>query len=352
MPSHGERIGKAKEMGPMSSRGSLAARHAWSVGALALAALAIGASPSAAQQHGTIALDDFQSGALGARKDYLIYLPPSYHADEMRRYPVVYLLHGAWGSENDWAQQGGLDVVMDSLIAAGMPETIVVMPDGDDGFYTDWAPPYDRKLCPQRADLRESAARYCVRNPHYDAYIARDLVRQIDATYRTRSDARHRGVAGLSMGGFGALSLAVEYPDLWAAAASHSGAVELLVLAVDSATGTVTYAAHADTLRTSSPSLWPLLAPVFGTDAREWMARDPVGRIARLDAPARARLPALYADIGTADGLLLNNRALRAQLARLGVPLEYHEYPGAHSWTYWRAHVAQSLTFLAQHFAR
>jgi S-formylglutathione hydrolase FrmB len=324
----------------------------WLRGALILAAATLTSRPAAAQQRGTISVDNFRSDALGVRKDYLIYLPPSYATAETRRYPVVYLLHGAWGSEDDWVQKGGIDVVMDSLIAGGMPEMIVVMPDGDDGFYTDWAPPYRRETCPLRTDLRESAERYCVRSPSYDDYIARDLVRQTDNTYRTLAGARHRGIAGLSMGGFGALALAAEYPDLWSAAASHSGAVELLALRVDSAAGTVTYATRPDTLRTTWPGLWPLLAPVFGTDAKDWTARDPVGRIARMNAQARARLPALYADIGTEDRLLLNNRALHAELARMGVRLEYHEYPGEHTWPYWRAHVGQSLTWLSHHIAQ
>jgi S-formylglutathione hydrolase FrmB len=341
----------AGEAGAMM-RGGAAAARSWGPRAVILTVLLVAAVPAAAQQRGTVSADYFVPAALGVRKDYLVYLPPSYASDGARRFPVVYLLHGAWGSEDDWVQQGGLDVVMDSLIAAGMPEMIVVMPDGDDGFYTEWAPRFDRKVCPLRTDLRESAARYCVRSPGYDEYIARDMVRQIDITYRTLADARHRGIAGLSMGGFGALALAAEFPDLWAAAASHSGAVELLALAVDTAAGTVTYAPHPDTLRTTSPGTWPLLAAVFGRDARDWRARDPVGRIARMNARERGRLPALYADVGTEDRLLLNNRALRTELARLGVALAYHEYPGAHTWPYWRAHVAQSLIWLSQHFAQ
>ena len=316
--------------------------------AVLLLVLAAGAArPAPAQQRGTVTVDNFRSGALGVRKDYLVYLPPSYRAEPTRRFPVAYYLHGAWGSEDDWVRKGGLDVVMDSLVAAGMPQMIVVMPDGDDGFYTEWASEYKRKLCPARTDLREPAARYCVRDPRYDAYIARDLVRHVDATYRTLADARHRGIAGLSMGGFGALALAVEYPDLWAAAASHSGALELLAQAVDTATGTVSHAAHPDT----TGSIWAVLRPVFGPDTTDWWRRDPAGRIRRLDAEERQRLPALYADVGTEDGLLANNRAFRTDLIRLEVPLEYHEYPGEHNWAYWRAHVAQSLVWLSRHFA-
>jgi S-formylglutathione hydrolase FrmB len=315
--------------------------------ALVLAAAAAGARPAPAQQRGTVTVDYFRSDALGVRKDYLVYLPPSYRTDPTRRFPVAYYLHGALGSEDDWAQKGGIDVVMDSLTAAGMPEMIVVMPDGDDGYYTDWATAYNRKLCPLRPDLREPAARYCVRAPRYDAYIARDLVRHIDATYRTAADARHRGIAGLSMGGFGALALAVEYPGVWAAAASHSGAVELLALSVDTVSGAVTYAAEPDTVGAS----WARRRTVFGPDTADWWRRDPAGRIRRLDAEQRQRLPALYVDVGTADQFLVNNRALRADLIRLEVPLEYHEYPGTHDWAYWRAHVAQSLVWLSRHFA-
>lgn len=314
---------------------------------LVLAVAAVAAAPAQAQRRGTVTVDGFRSGALGVRKDYLVYLPPSYQTEPERRFPVAYYLHGAWGSEDDWVQKGGLDVVMDSLIAAGMPEMIVVMPDGDDGFYTTWAVPYHWKLCPPRADLREPATRYCVRDPRYDEYIARDLVRNIDATYRTLADARHRGIAGLSMGGFGALALAAEYPGLWAAAASHSGALALLAQSVDTATGAVTYAARPDT----TGGVWALLRPVFGADTANWWRRDPLGRIRRLDAEERARLPALYADVGTEDGLATNNRAFRMELARLGVPLDYHEYPGRHDWPYWHAHLSQSLLWLSRHFA-
>ena len=331
----------------MTGIGRCGARRAWLCAALVLAA-AVGGAPAVAQERGTVTVDNFRSGALGVRKDYLVYLPPSYRTELLRRFPVAYYLHGAWGSEDDWVRKGGLDVVVDSLIAAGMPELIVVMPDGDDGFYTEWATPYQRTLCPQRTDLREPAERYCVRAPRYDAYIARDLVRHIDATYRTLADARHRGIAGLSMGGFGALALAVQYPDLWAAAASHSGAVARLALAVDSVAGTVAYAARPDT----AGGMWRLIGPVFGTDTSAWWRRDPLGRVRRMGAEERRRIPPLYADIGTADGLLTGNRALRAELGRLGVPLDYHEYPGAHDWPYWRAHLAQSLVWLSQHFAR
>ncbi|HEX6972309.1 MAG TPA: alpha/beta hydrolase-fold protein, partial [Limnochordia bacterium] len=93
------------------------------------------AVPAAA---GRVVADSFWSQALGIRKHYVVWLPPSYARQPERRYPVVYYLHGAFGRETDWVQYGHLDRTLDSLVAAGMPEMIVVMPDGDDGWYTTW----------------------------------------------------------------------------------------------------------------------------------------------------------------------------------------------------------------------
>jgi S-formylglutathione hydrolase FrmB len=114
----------------------------------------------------------------------------------------------------------------------------------------------------------------------------------------------------------------------------------------------VAYAGRPDTLRAANPALWPVYMAVFGPDTAAWWARDPVGRVRRMRARDRGRIPALYADVGTEDARLVDNRAFRIELAKLGVPLDYHEYPGEHDWPYWRAHVAQSLTWLSQHFAR
>jgi len=328
----------------------------WAACAVAVGAFAprlAGQEPAAAQPGGTIQQDYIRSRSLGAEKLYVVYLPPSYATSAPRRYPVAYYLHGARGSEVDWVRSGHVDTVMDSLISAGMPEMIVVMPDGDDGFYTTWAPRYDRLACPLRTDLRESAGGYCVRRPRYGEYIAQELVRHIDATYRTIPDAAHRGIAGLSMGGYGAMALAARYPGVWSAAASHSGALSLLALRADSASGTIERAPGlAAAWQSRAPELGTILNAVFGPDSAEWWARDPVRLLARLAASDRARVPALYADVGTGDLFLQQNRAFHIEVAALGLPLEYREHPGAHDWTYWRAHVGESLSWLALHIAR
>lgn len=330
----------------------------WRAAVVAVTSLALAASPpatrrAAAQQRGTVEADYILSRVLGAEKHYVIYLPPSYATSPQRHYPVAYYLHGAWGSEVDWTRSGRLDAVLDSLIAAGAPEMIVVMPDGDDGFYTTWARSYDWRACPQRTDLREPAVRYCVRHPRYDRYVAEELVRHVDATYRTIADAAHRGVAGLSMGGYGAISLAVRYPAVWSAAASHSGALSLLAVRGDTSSGTVeTAPGLAAAWGSRSADLAAILDAVFGPDSSEWWERDPVRRLSGLPAADRARAPALYLDVGAGDLFLQQNRAFRGDVAALGVSVTYNEYPGAHDWAYWRAHVGESLAWLAQRIAR
>src|SRR4029079_4182302 len=82
-----------------------------------------------------VAADSFWSQALGIRKQFVVYLPPSYETNPQRRYPVAYYLHGMSGDEWNWVRAGAIDRTLDSLSAAGMPEMIVIMPDGDDGWY-------------------------------------------------------------------------------------------------------------------------------------------------------------------------------------------------------------------------
>jgi enterochelin esterase-like enzyme len=180
-------------------------------------ALSIFAVQLGAQTPGRLHEDVFVSAALGVRKHAVVYLPPSYDRDSTRRYPVAYYLHGLSGSETDWVSKGSIDVAADSLFAAGAPEMILVMPDGDDGWYTTWASQVSLSSCADTLHT-ESPDRYCVAHERYDDYIAHDVVSYIDAHYRTRADRAHRGFGGLSMGGYGAIILALHYPNVFGAA--------------------------------------------------------------------------------------------------------------------------------------
>ena len=303
---------------------------------------AAGPSPTG----GTVRVDTFWSQALGTRKALLVYLPPSYGRDPAARFPVAYYLHGLWGNERDWVERGRLDATADSLAAAGVPEIVIVMPDGDDGWYTTWNSLGNFARCREHRPADEPAVSYCVPWPHYDDYVARDVVAYVDSTYRTLAARAHRGIAGLSMGGYGAVTLALAYPDVYAAAASHSGVLAPMMLASTGPHGTVTAPRPAETRRLSTS-----MELAFGADTAGWWARDP-GRRATRAARSGRPLPALYVDIGMTDPFLPQNRAFRAVLLELGIDHEYFERHGRHDWDYWRAHAAASLAWLARRIAR
>ena len=344
----------------------------------AVATTPITPSPAASSHRaprGRVGVGSLWSQALGIRKQYVVYLPPSYDADTARRYPVAYYLHGLWGDEWNWVRQGRLDRAMDSLALrprAGRgrasperTELIVIMPDGDDGWYTTWNSLGNWAECRSKpAREGESAATYCVPWPHYDDYIARDLVAHVDSAYRTLAARAHRGIAGLSMGGYGAVTLALRYPDVFAAAASHSGVLAPMYAGPRPFAPPPRYATSMEQVRARWQGFWWSMGPAFGNDTAAWFAREPSRLARRLLASGAAPLgrargtaqgaggappfPALFFDAGRGDGLVIDdNRALHAELTALGVPHRYTEWPGRHDWRYWSAHVGESLAWLA-----
>ena len=291
--------------------------------------------------------DSFWSQVLGTRKQFVVYLPPSYQATPTRRFPVAYYLHGLGGNEWNWVRSGGIDRTLDSLIARGLPEMIIVMPDGDDGWYTTWNNLGNNAEC-RRSTPRgnESVDAFCVPWPKYDDYITRDLVARVDSIYRTIPARASRAIAGLSMGGYGAISLALAYPDVFSAAASHSGVLSPLYTGPHPYAAPPRYAATEAELRGNARSLWPSQVLAFGRDTTGWWPRDPGRRAVRTLASDRARMPALMVDVGVDDVYADQSRDFHATLQRLGVPHEYREWPGAHNWAYWRAHAVESLQWI------
>lgn len=160
---------------------------------------------SAAASRGQVSVRVMHSLVLGADRPLAVYLPPSYRLTPGRRYPVVYLLHGSPGSYRDWLNLGIAGIADAGVATGSIAEAIVVMPDGNGRLNrpTQWADSHDG------ADRLESATI--------------ELVGQIDHEYRTLADPRHRVLAGLSEGGFGAVNLASRNPHLFGAAISLSG---------------------------------------------------------------------------------------------------------------------------------
>ena len=320
---------------------------------------AVAAHPGAGQEprHGTVVTDTLWSQALGASKSLVVYLPPSYADTPSRRYPVAYYLHGAQGDETNWTRLGRIAETMDSLVATGKPEMIVAMPDGDPwSFYTTHNILLDfascrRVMLPDTASAA-TAARDCVAWSHYDDYVAYDVVRHVDAKYRTLGSRERRAIAGLSMGGYGAVLLALQYPLVFAAAASHSGVLSPLDFVMGKPFARPLSRSTEDSVRfeRTRAAFAPRTRVIFGGDSAGWYARDPA-TIAKRVKGVGGPIPALFADAGVADAYTPQSRAFRDALAALDVPLEYHEWPGAHTWEYWRAHVGQSLTWIAAQIA-
>jgi putative tributyrin esterase len=211
-------------------------------------------------------------------------------------YPVLYLLHGMSDDYTIWLRRTSIERYLMNV------PLIVVMPDGGRGFYCDAAHGYQ-----------------------YETALGVELVDRIDRTFPTRAERAGRCVAGLSMGGYGAVHYALTFPDRFAAAVSHSGALAF---------------GHKETTWDGRP---------LSAEFLRIVGDDYIGGkndlFALAEASDRDKLPALRIDCGTEDFLIEDNRAYTAHLTALAVPHEYEEHPGAHTWEYWDRHIQDSLAF-------
>ncbi|HEY4178739.1 MAG TPA: alpha/beta hydrolase family protein [Kofleriaceae bacterium] len=287
------------------------------------------------------------STVLGVDKAFLVYIPAGYDAVPDVRWPVFYYLHGITSPETEWVRLGKLDQAADRLAL----RAIVVMPDADDSFYIDSRMPIDFDACLKSGDglLDPSADRdaTCVHARAYESYVTQELVADVDARYRTNTARDGRAIAGVSMGGYGALSIALRHPDQYAAAASHSGVATLLYDGPHPfAPGQVRVATSLDRA-TGADRLRPWMRLVFGDDLSTWTAHDPAALIENL--PPGMRLPALYLDVGTEDFIVDLTRFLDELLTRHNIPHTIFYGPGEHSYDFWTARLPASLTFLSEH---
>ncbi len=341
-----------KNAAPAASGGEAAPAETSAPGAPA--APATPAAPAAPVAKGTVATHSFSSAALGVVKAYVVYLPAGYaDADSAaKRYPVVYLLHGIGGDETNWNDYGKLAAAADAL---GL-RAIVVMPDGDSGFYVNGALPVDFDGCMNKqrghfGRVREPKT-FCVKAPRYEDYVTKDLIGHIDATYRTVPERRARAVSGLSMGGFGALVLAMRHPDLFVSTASHSGVDALLY------EGPYPYDAKKVVLvedakkwGAKSDGFGAWIRSVFGGDIANWRAHDPALLAAKLTPGALA----IYLDVGTADDFGLNAGAeyLHDVLTKRGIEHAWTLVEGGrHNFSLWSQRIDDSLAFHAAVFAK
>ncbi len=167
-----------------------------------ISAVLLAAASAAAQSHviaATVHSPGLEHNLLGdpADQPVVIYLPDAYRDQPTRRFPVLYFLHGY--ADRTPRQQSGetFQKAMDRLIAAGSVQPmLVVLPNGSNKY--------------KGAFYANSSA-----TGNWDDYIVRDVVGYVDKNFRTLATAAHRGIAGHSMGGYGALTLAFRHPDVF-----------------------------------------------------------------------------------------------------------------------------------------
>lgn len=244
----------------------------------------------------------FASAALGRAMPYTLLLPAGYDTETEERYPVLYLLHGAWSNHTEWPARTRL-----ADHAARFP-LIIVCPEGEHSCYVNGA-----------------------NGERWEDYVVVDLPAHIEATCRTRANRTGRAIAGLSMGGLGAFNCGMRHTARYCAIGSHSGAFNLLTW-----DGT-----------DSDPQFRAILGPRNSTTRQEYDPQRIIERAVR--ACGVDGLPMLAMDCGVEDfpDLLAANRALHKTITRLGVHHFYREQPGGHDWMYWDREVRFTLQFVA-----
>ncbi len=256
----------------------------------------------------------FASKLVRATLPYNVLLPVDYNqpAAKSKRYPVLYLLHGLTGHYSNWIEHTRL-----ADYAAGY-DVIIVMPEGNNGWYTDSA---------------------TVPSEKYESYILQELIPDVEQRFRASSAREGRAIGGLSMGGYGALKFGFKYPQTFVFVASLSGAL-------DAASWT-----EADLK--GLEFIWRTLQPVYGAEHSETRAANDLGKLYReLPAERIAALPYIYVDCGTEDALLSTNRSFVDILLTRKIPHEFRRLPGGHSWTYWDAQVQEVLRIFARKFGK
>ena len=244
-------------------------------------------NPSLLFAQGTVSTQSIASSILNRNVAYNVYVPPSYNQNTDVKYHVLYLLHGYFGNNTDWTNNG-MAATMNTEIGNGAKEMIVIMPEGLDAFYCN---NFDgRKLL-------------------YEDFMLQELIPQVESKYRINSSKQNRAIAGLSMGGYGATYHAFKYADMYSSSYNMSGAV--------------LYGA-------GEPNLKTLLESMSATELKN--------------------LPPYTIEIGTGDFLFNNNLIWHNLLLTKGVTHTYITRAGVHDWPFWNACLPKAIRFASDNF--
>ena len=259
-----------------------------------------------------------KSSILNKEVHYSIYLPSDYYSSD-RAYPVTYLLHGYGDADDGWIQFGEINRLADDAIKTGkIPPMLIVTPDGFTSFYINAA---DGNL-------------------NYEDFFIKELIPHIEKTYKVKAEKRFRGIAGLSMGGYGSLLYALKYPNLFAASAPLSAAVW----------------SDNDVINMNESMFNRLFSTSMGSNLKgkdrltnAWINNSP---LAIIEKKTKEELSAVkyWIDCGDDDFLTIGNAQLHIALTSKNVPHEFRMRDGAHNWTYWRTGIIDALSFIGDSF--
>lgn len=267
---------------------------------------------------------EFDSPAVGRKMKYNIVLPAKYE-QTTDRYPVLYLLHGLTGNYTNWARLGVPEYVRAF-------DLIVVMPDAGNSWYVNWAKSEEGQ------------------KNNWEDCIVKDLIGHVDATYRTIAKREGRAINGLSMGGYGALTLGLKNPDLFCSVGSQSGAVAYAKSAAErfkagkeapkgGKGGSTTVDPKIGIEGFSSQAQRSPKGVIF-TSAEEAAAYDPFQLVLKLP---KEKLPHLCVDCGTEDFLIKSNEEFVKLLMDNKIPCTYSQSAGGHNAAYWTREVGLAM---------
>jgi enterochelin esterase-like enzyme len=265
--------------------------------------------PAFVTQRGTAVRFYVRSAAIGGRSQPVdVYLPPGYADNPEQRYPVLYLLHGFPGKPGAFLLTVRMGVEEDTLVAEGrMQPVILVMPFGSTGQFTD-----------------KEWANGVGSGQGWATFVSRDVVRAVDARFRTIPSGAARAIGGLSEGGYGAINIALHDPGEFGTVESWSG-YEL-----------------ADPIRS-----------IFGGDSRLLDDNSPLLRLPKVAPALRRYHTYIWFYVGLSDGRALRheNATFAAELAREQIPHRFSVVSGGHTWAVWRDHATQALLAAADHLS-
>lgn len=251
------------------------------------------------------------SAAMNKKYKAAVVLPNSYSKNQAS-YPVLYLLHGGGGHFGDWLNSTPDKMLVKNL--ADQYNLIIVMPEGQTfGWYMD--SPFDK-------------------NNLFETYITKEVIQKIDNTYRTVKSNKGRVITGLSMGGHGAMYLSTRHPELFGAAGSMSGALDM---------NYTKFKINEDFAKSLKDRFQQLLGTA--DTSNEVYVKNSV--VNMTDLIKKNGMPVII-DCGVDDFLIDANREVHRRLLYNNTPHDYTERPGAHTWDYWQ----NSLPFHVLFFSK